>query len=393
MPQLCEPDNLPPAPFQSSTGVFENTTIRQTLKVTLSAETIRIRISNAFGINVLRVSALTIGTPAPHATSAGSSRVRADSLHEVSFGGKAGIAVPNGALAISDPIPLSVNAGESVSVSLYLEFGQEGNQITSHPGSRTTSWCCFDNKTYSSDLRDAIPVDHWYFLSAIEGLISDDHCAFVLIGDSITDGRGSTTNGNDRWPDLVSRKMQEDPFARHISVINQAAGGNRILLDGLGPNAWGRITRDVLGHSAVKYALIFEGVNDIGCTLDTEEDQDLVYHHLIAAYQQMILQMRTHGILVFGGTIAPFCAPEDTDVQPYSSLLRDKTRRRVNEWIMSSGEYDYVVDFAKALEDPHCPERLLPEYDCGDFLHPSPAGYRRMAEVFDVTGFESLQDL
>lgn len=310
----------------------------------------------------------------------------------VTFGDKAGIAIPNGALVISDPITHCVKAGDSISISIYLAFEQEGHAITSHPGSRTTSWLCFDNQTECRDLPEAsIPIDHWYFLSCVEGYMKDDHAAFVIIGDSITDGRGSTTNGNDRWPDLLSHRMQRDTMARKVAVINQGAGGNRLLSDGLGPNAWSRITRDVLGHSGVKYAMIFEGVNDIGCTPDNDEDQEAVYDLLIAAYRQMVLQIQSHGIIVFGATIPPFGGARGTNIQPYASERRDRTRRAINRWILEFDEYDYVADFATALEDPRLPGRLLPEYDSGDYLHPSPAGYRRMAEVIDIAVFGSLR--
>ena len=286
---------------------------------------------------------------------------------------------------MSDAVEHGVNAGESVTVTMYLEGGQGGSKVTSHPGSRTTSWVAQGDQTDAVILAGT-HIDHWYYISAIESLLPLDRYAFVIIGDSITDGRGSTTNGNDRWPDLVSYRLHQ-AGVNHIAIINQGAGGNRVLTDGLGPNAWSRITRDVLSHSSVKYAMIFEGVNDIGTADNTIEAQDDIYDRLVTAYQQMIIQIRAGGIKVFGATIPPFSSPSSSTVQPYSSALRDRTRREINRWIMEESGYDYVVDFAKALADPQDDGRLFEEYDSGDYLHPSPAGYRKMAETFDVEAF------
>jgi lysophospholipase L1-like esterase len=384
-PQLCEPDNLPPPPFITPTHLFPNTTIRQTVKVTLSAETIRLRISNAFGGTDLAIASMSIATPSPSRTSAGSPSIDPTTSQRVTFGGKDEIRIPVGALAVSDAVEHGVNAGESVTMTIYLEKGQGGSMVTSHPGSRTISWLAEGDQTDAVSLADT-PIDHWYYISAVESLLPLDRCAFVIIGDSITDGRGSTTNGNDRWSDLVSCRLQEAGVS-HIAVINQGAGGNRVLTDGLGPNAWSRITRDVLSHSSVKYAMIFEGVNDIGTADNTIEAQDEIYDRLVIAYQQMVIQIRAGGIYVFGSTIPPFSAPSSSTVQPYSSVLRDRTRRRINRWIVEESGYDYVVDFAKALADPDKDERLLEEYNSGDYLHPSPAGYRKMAETFDLEVF------
>jgi lysophospholipase L1-like esterase len=385
MPQLCEPDNLPPPPFVTPTHLFPNTTIRQTVKVTLSAETIRLRISNAFGGTDLVITSVSLATPSPSRTLAGSPSIDSTTSQRVTFGGRDEIRIPVGALIVSDAVEHGVNAGESVTVTMYLKGGQEGSMVTSHPGSRTTSWLAHGDRVDAATLADT-PIDHWYYISAMEGLLPVDRCAFVIIGDSITDGRGSTTNGSDRWPDLVSSRLHQ-AGVKHIAVINQGAGGNRVLTDGLGPNAWSRITRDVLSHSGVKYAMIFEGVNDIGTADNTIEAQDEIYDRLVAGYQQMSIQIRAGGIYVFGATIPPFSSPSSSTVQPYSSVLRDWTRRRINRWIAEESGYDYVVDFANALADPQKDERLLKEYDSGDYLHPSPAGYRKMAETFDVEVF------
>jgi lysophospholipase L1-like esterase len=181
--------------------------------------------------------------------------------------------------------------------------------------------------------------------------------------------------------------MQETPFTANIAVLNQAAGGNRILYDGTGPNALGRIDRDVLAQSGIKYAMIFEGVNDIGTTPATPAAQQAVGDRLIQAYQQLAARVHTAGLPLFAATITPFSAPNDT-VQPYSNPLREQTRVRLNDWILGRGAFDGVVDFAAVVADPTNATRLNPVFDSGDFLHPNVAGYRAMADAFPVGLFE-----
>lgn len=185
--------------------------------------------------------------------------------------------------------------------------------------------------------------------------------------------------------------MQSDWFAQNIAVLNQAAGGNRILADGLGPNALGRIDRDVLAQSGVKYAMIFEGVNDIGTAANTTTAQDAVYASLIQAFDQIITRVHTFQIPIFAATITPFSAPNST-IQPYSDPLREQTRQKVNDWIRNSGRFDYVVDFDAVAKDPAQPDQLNPLYNVGDYLHLNPAGYKAFAEAFDLSVFSRFAD-
>ena len=392
MPQLTEPDNLPSLPFKSSTRVFENTTLRQTVKVNLKSEKIRLRLSNEFGASPLVISSASVAKPASGLDGSGTCEIDMASCRHVTFSTLDSITIPTSALAISDEIALEVGAGDVVTISLYLEKGQDGLEITSHPGSRTTSWFVKGDQTESQTLQgdDLTPLDHWYFISSLQG-VSNNGLSFVLIGDSITDGRGSTHNFNDRWPNWLWNRLQgsNNDLLKSISPLNLAAGGNRILTDGLGPSAWSRITRDVLAHPNVGYVLIFEGVNDIGTAEPTIQAQEEVYDRLIMAYQQLVTQIHAFDIPVFGATITPFGSVEN-DIQSYSHPLRDQTRRRINEWIKNSGTFDYVVDFALAVADPDRPDRLATRYDTGDLLHLNPTGFERLAEVFDLGVFEEF---
>ena len=195
-----------------------------------------------------------------------------------------------------------------------------------------------------------------------------------------------TTNIISRWPDLLLAKMQQNAATKNIAVANQAAGGNRILADGNGPNALGRIDRDVLAQSGIKYAMIFEGVNDIGVADATVEAQQAIGDSLINAFEQMITRIHTFGIPFFAATITPFGAPNNT-IQPYSSPIREATRQRVNDWIRYNSSFDAVIDFDKVVANPNDPSQLDPKYNSGDYLHPGVPGYEAFANIFPLDLF------
>ncbi|KAK6981056.1 extracellular GDSL-like lipase/acylhydrolase [Favolaschia claudopus] len=389
MPQLTETTNLPPAPFNGSGSVFFNSTIRQTLHMTIPGDEIRIRFSNAFGVNNLDITAATVALPVGGVS--GASEIIATTLKNLTFSGSPSFSVPNGALVVSDPIAFPIKSQQTITVTLYLAQGQPGFSITSHPGSRATTWISFGNAVHAENITgpSTTSLAHWFFVSAVE-TFSASASAFVIVGDSITDGRESTTDGNTRWPDLVLARMQKNSATSNISVNNQAAGGNRILADGLGPNALGRIDRDVLSQTGVKYAMIFEGVNDIGVEAATTEAQTAIGDRIIAAYKQIVTRVHAAGIPIFAATITPFSAPANVTIQPYSSPVREVTRQRVNAFIRTSGLFDAVIDFDKVIGDPAIPAQLSPTFNSGDFLHPNVAGYTAMAAAFPLDLFEKF---
>jgi lysophospholipase L1-like esterase len=229
-----------------------------------------------------------------------------------------------------------------------------------------------------------------YFLSAVEVYTSQDYSAFATVGDSITDGRGSDNDNdkNNRWPDLVLARMQANDDTSSIAVINQAAGGNRILYDDLGPNALGRIDRDVLSHSGVQYAMIFEGVNDIGTGNTDAASPKVIGDHLIAAFKQIVIRLQAADITVFAATITPFSAPGwNTTMESYSDPEREKTRRGVNKFIRESGIFDAVIDFDKMLKNEMHPEQLQGALQGGDYLHPNAVGYKKISDEFPLDIF------
>lgn len=245
----------------------------------------------------------------------GSSTINTGTIQQLTFSGNSSIIIPPGALAVSDPISFSVPTSQIISLSLYLASGQASQAITSHPGSRTTSWLSKGDQTLAQNFTDpsTASLAHWYFISAVDAWSPSCRSTFAIVGDSITDGHATDTNGNDRWPDLLYDRMRVS--VPDESIINQAAGGNRVLNDGLGPNALSRIDRDVLSHSAVKYAMIFEGVNDIGTADVTPAAQQEVGDRLIQAFQQIITRVHAMRIPIFGATITPFGCM-NTTLQP-----------------------------------------------------------------------------
>jgi lysophospholipase L1-like esterase len=376
MPQLTEPGNLPPAPFTQADRVLVDSTVRQTLHTSLGGGLIRVRFSNAFGGSALPITAATVALPLDG--KAGVSAIRPGTTRPLTFHGRPSVTVPVGAQIVSDPLPFAVAPQSNLTVTTYLATGQLTTNITSHPGSRTTSYLVAGNQVASDDLVGATPVDHWYFISGLETWQPQRAAGVVMLGDSLTDGRGSTTNQNNRWPDQLLQRLQADRRTANVSVLNQAAGGNRVLNDGLGPNALARLDRDVLATSGVAWLIVFEGVNDIGTAEASDAAQTAVTADLIAAYDQIITRAHAQGIRVHGGTITPFGGNTGYD-DPAG--LRERSRQQVNTWIRTSHRFDALIDFDRAARDPQQPRQILPAYDVGDHLHFNPDGYHALADA------------
>jgi lysophospholipase L1-like esterase len=376
MPQLTEPNNMPPVPFTQDGLVMADATLRQTVHTSVGGRHIRLRFSNAFGGAALPITAVTVALPAGGA--AGVSAIVPGSTRPVTFNGRPSTVIPVGALMVSDPLDFTVAPQSNLTVTLYLANGQASNNITSHPGSRTTSYLLAGNHVSDDDLPGATPTNHWYFLSGLEVLARPGTDAVAMLGDSLTDGRGSTTNGNNRWPDLLLARLQTNRRTADVAVLNQAAGGNRVLNDGLGPNALARLDRDVLATSGVRWLFVFEGINDIGTAAATVEAQKQVADDLIAAYEQIITRAHAVGIRVYGATLLPFGGNTGYD-DPAGT--REAARQAVNQWIRTSRAFDAVVDFDLASRDPANPRNLNPAYDDGDHLHLNPTGYQALADA------------
>jgi len=353
-------------------------TLRQTVHVSLGGTSWRLQLSNAFGRAPLKVDAVHIA----RALAPGSAAIDAASDTRVLFDGKEEVIVPAGADYWSDPFPFNAMAGANLAISIHLPAAPAGQ--TSHPGSRTTSHLVHGNHSAAPILDDTQKFEHWFVISALDVQAPGRASAVVILGDSIADGRGTTTNGNDRWSDDLAARFAQAKMP--LAVLNQGIGGNRLLDDGLGPNALARFDRDVLARSGARYLIVHEGVNDLGTFLGasrTDAEHDVLVGRIIAAYAQIISRAHSHGIKVIGATVTPFDGPT------YRAGARGEAdRAAINAWIRAPGHFDAVVDFDKVVRDPDKPLHFRPEYESGDNLHPSPAGYRAMADAIQLKFFK-----
>jgi lysophospholipase L1-like esterase len=302
----------------------------------------------------------------------------------VTFDGRTSVVVPAGSEAVSDPLAYAVASDSVVAVTTHIAEGAGSTEITSHAGSRTTSYLIAGDRVAALDLPGATPVDHWYLLSGLDVWASASSAALATLGDSLTDGRGSTTNGNDRWPDRLHARLVADRDTAGVGVINLGIGGNRVLADGLGPSALSRLDRDILDQPGVAWLIVFEGANDIGTAEATETAQKQAVDDLVTAYGRIITRARGRGIRVYGATLTPFGNNEAYDD---AAGLRESARRAVNRWIRTAGRFDAVLDFDLATRDPVDHRRLRAEVDEGDHLHLNPLGYRAIADSVPLSLF------
>jgi lysophospholipase L1-like esterase len=373
--QIPEPQNALP------TDDLRDATVRQIVHLSLGGSALRVHLSNAFGTTPLHFTSVHIA----HPTSPSAAAIDPASDRALTFAGNPDVTIPPGAEFVSDPLEMPVAPLSDVAVTFHLEVPPV--QETGHPGSRSTSYYVHGDLVSAADLPDSKHVDHWYDLTEIDVRTASEAGVVVALGDSITDGHAATTNGNDRWTDVLAARLQASKNTRNIGVSNQGIGGNHVLTDGLGPNVLARFDRDVLAPSGVRWLIVFEGVNDLGglariAEVPADQHAALVAR-LIAAYQQIIERAHAHGLRVYGATITPYTGSG----YYHPGALSEADRQAVNAWIRATGHFDAVIDFDAVVRDPAHPEQLLPAFDSGDHLHPSPAGYKALGESIPLDLF------
>ena len=362
-PQLTEPGNNPPPP-----GLGDNT-LRQIVYPSIGGRRLRVRLSNEFGDGPVTMRAVHV------ATSTGGDAIDAGTDRAVAFSGTGSVTIPAGQAAWSDPFDFALAPQTRLAVTIGFAGVPAG--VTGHPGSRTTSYLVAGNAVSAPSLPGAATIDHWYYIAGVDVIADAGTAALVTLGDSLTDGRGSTTNGNDRWPDNLSRRLRANPPTAKVAVLNLGIGGNAVVSGGLGPTATQRFTRDVLGQSGARWLIVFEGVNDICRAGDGRQ----AAHELIAAYGQLTDMAHARGIRVYGATLTPIGGSH------YDSAEHEAARQTVNAWIRTSRRFDAVIDLDAAVGDPAKPATLLAAYDSGDHLHLNAAGYRKAADAIDLALF------
>jgi len=289
-----------------------------------------------------------------------------------------------------------VRSGADLMVSLYLP--RPTRATTTHAFAFQDNVVAAGNVTGSRTVTPTATFGQWWFLSGVSVAAPARDGAVVALGDSITDGANTTPNTNSRWPDVLARRLQATPGLRGLGVLNEGISGNRLLHDpnplpGSGADAFAaqfgesalrRFDRDVSSQPGARYVIVLLGVNDLGHpgTIAPESER-VTPADLIAGYQQVIHRAHQQGMLVFGGTITPFA----NDTFGFDTPANRAARLVVNRWIRTSGAYDGVVDFDAALRDPADPERIRPEFDSGDHLHPNDAGAAALANAVPLRLF------
>jgi len=358
--QLVEPANMPPDPGLS------NSTLRQVVCVSAGGKKLRLKFSNEFGNAALSIKSVQI------AASTGGYFTDSKTEKTLTFNGKPGIGIPQGEETISDPLKFDLKPRAEIAITII--FGTTPTALTGHPGSRTTSYLLnSEHASNDADFATATKTDHWYVITGIEVEKGSSTASVVVFGDSITDGRGSGTNKQNRWPDILAMNLQARGN-KSVGVLNMGIGGNAVLKGGLGPTGLKRFEHDVLKQAGVRWLIIFEGVNDLGGTRDSLAAFQ-VADGLIAAYDKMITEAHGQGIKVYGATITPF------KKSFYYRSYRDSARNKINEWIRSSGHFDAIIDFDKVLRDPQDTATLLSTAQSGDYLHPNELGYKLLGEA------------
>ena len=354
--QLTEPHNLPPDP-----GLSGNS-LRQIVQVSIGGKALRLRLSNEFSDEVVEIEGIEIAT----ALSAGeSSDVDDGTTTPLLFGGSRSVKIAAGGTVASDVVKFRLNPRQNVAITIH--YGQCSNKVvTGHPGSRTTSYLASGN---TSDFAGAVETNHWCTINAIDVVAGKKANAIAILGNSITDGRGSTTNQQDRWPDQMSRELLKHKATKNTAVLNFGIGGNCVVRGGLGQPAAKRYMRDLFGQQGVKYIILFEGTNDLGGSKDGAKTAEEV----VGVFKEIIGEARSRGIKVYGATITP------AGKSFYDKESHRTGRALINRWIRTEADLDGVIDFDRLVQDPDNPEvmqsRFLYE---NDWLHLNAIGYEEM---------------
>ena len=353
-----------------------DTTLREIVHVSIGGSSVRIVLSNAFGTGTLKIGGANIAV-------AGAAGAIKGTAISALFHGQPSIDIPAGAEVLSDPIALDLPPLTDLAVTIFIP-GQNVGAITQHSFADETNYELSGNQLTSSDFTDAKTLHSWPFLKVVEVAAPTDSAAIVCFGDSITDGAHSTMDKNLRWPDVLARRLQADKKTAHLSVLNEGIGGNHVLHDSSGgPNALARFDRDVLDQSGVKYLIILEGINDIGHAYGPDKpDNPITAEQLEMALSQLIDRAHAHGIKVIGATLTPYVGAS------YASPQGEKVREAENDFILHSGRFDGVIDFAKVTADPADPTRFAAIAGSADGLHPGDSGYQAMGDAIDLQLFK-----
>ena len=363
-PQLVERHNNPPAPG------LTNNSLRQIVQVSIGGKKVRLKLTNEFSTEPTEIKAIELSIAK---TAGSSSEIDEASTVSLTFDGKQSVTIPAGGMIVSDAVKFPIGNRENVAITIH--YGQTSPSVSGHPGSRTSSYLKEGNTT---DFTGAIRTDHWYNIQTLEVEASKKAGAVAILGNSITDGRGSTTNEQNRWADVLSRRLLANKATKNVGVLNMGIGGNCVLRGGLGPTGKDRYHRDLFGQEGVKWIILFEAVNDLGGARNGVQTAE----RIIDVYKEIIDEAHQKGIRVYGATITPFKGNN------YYSADHEKGRSTLNEWIRTTELLDGVIDFDKAVRNPQDPEAMQKDFLFeNDWLHFNAQGYETMGSSIDLNLF------
>ncbi len=351
--------------FMPGDNNLSGRSVRQVVKVSVGGDVIRLKLSNIYSMQPVEIRSVYIA----HAKD--SSDIDAKSAAYFKFSDSYKATIPAGKQLVSDALKFPLKNLERVTIT--INYTSAPDVPTVHMGSRTTSYILKGVTNAHSSFAKALRVNHWYNISGIDVYtMRNDLGAIAIIGNSITDGKCSTDNAQNRWPDVMSEMLQMKHKVTNLGVLNLGIGNNRVTVaGGFGALAKERFDRDILGQAGVRKVIIFEGVNDIGAA--KSGNSETVARLLIESIQGMMKKAKARKMKVYLATIAPFKGAG------YYTHFHEAARQYVNDWIRSQAKQaDGILDFAKLLQDPADDRRMKKEYASNDWLHPNPAGYKAM---------------
>jgi len=350
-------------------AALQDQTFRQTARISLGGSRLRVRLSNAYGTQPLRIGAASVAARA------------GDTPQPLSFEGQPGVLIGPGQERLSDPLPLATADRQALQVSVFVP-GPMPVQ-TFHWEGRQTSWIAPGDQSQAQTLSGASSTTARLFLAGIEVEAPTSARSVVVIGDSITDGATASLDQDQRWTDHLAARLAP----RGVAVVNAGISGNRLLSDGMGESVLARLRRDALDQPGVASVIVLIGINDISWpgTAFARNQARPTLAELQAGYRTLAEQAHRRGLRILGATLMPFAgALPGTPLDDYYHPDKDALRRQLNAWLRTDGPFDTVIDLDAALRDPADPSRMAAAYDSGDHLHPGDAGNRTMAEAVDL---------